>query len=139
MFLKCDKLRRSYRWNPFSVRKGVHDDIDSHLNGFFIILPAECEAVTIAPSAVNVGGTQENSKAVIDKNTSGAVVLALHDRQAASLRLSRLSDHPGKRGHLWLHILHMRQTRATEVVHVMKDLVLARDSFDGASSKYVLQ
>jgi len=40
-----------------SVRKGVHDNIDPHLNGFFVVTPAESEAVTVAPSAVNVGGT----------------------------------------------------------------------------------
>jgi len=49
------------------------------LNGLSVILSAEGEAVAITPSAVNIGGTQENSEAVADENASGAVILALHD------------------------------------------------------------
>ena len=61
------------------MRKGVHDNIYPHLNGFFVILSSESEAVAVTPSAMNVGGAEEDGQAVADKNTSGAVVLALHD------------------------------------------------------------
>ena len=61
------------------MRKGVHDNVDPHLNGFFVVMPAEGEAVAVTPSAMNIGGAEKDGQPVADKNTSGAVILALHN------------------------------------------------------------
>ncbi len=60
---KVKPIRQAYDWQPQwsasacragSVRNGVHDDIDPHLNCLLVFGPAKYAAATVAPATVKI-------------------------------------------------------------------------------------
>lgn len=97
------------------MRNGVHDDVNTHLDGLLVVRPAPLDAYAVTPPAMNIGRTEEHGQPVSYEYASGAVILSVHIRQAAPPTSL-------------LNILHRRQSSLAKVVHIVEDFMLSGKS-----------
>jgi len=63
-----------------SVRNSIHNNINPHLNCFFIVFLTEHGAMTVTPAAMDICGAEKNGKSLAHKDAPGTMILPMHIR-----------------------------------------------------------